>query len=88
MFKELGERDSYSVVPGIQQTSERDEAEERELCRPGGLYRQDRTSPRCFVLPPGVLYGCIISTLGPILSELKYQNWQVLADTCGGYYMY
>jgi hypothetical protein len=46
-----------------QQPGEGEEAEEEVLYRPGRLYRQARTSPRSYVLPPGGLYGCIIPTM-------------------------
>ena len=50
-----------------QQPSERDEGEEEGLYRAGRLYRQARTSPRCWVLPPGGLYGCTIPTYGSLV---------------------
>jgi hypothetical protein len=58
-----------------QQPSEREEAEEGELYRPGRLYRQARTSPRCCVLPPGGFYGCIIPTSGTVSCCCTFVNW-------------
>ena len=56
-----------------QQPSEREEADKGESLRSGHLYRQARTSLRCWVLPPGGSYGCKIPTL--LLKHIKTQYW-------------